>query len=408
MIRPLPPVAILIAAFGLAVMPTLAIYFSRSLVAPCLVIAACIVFHAWRRRAWEMPNRRVIMAFGLLACWATLSMVWALDRGLAVRQALGLVFTMAAAAAVVAAAGAMDRQSRRTLLWAAAAGLAVSWAFTAMELVFDGVFLRYRSFYTSGLGTVMKPGNAVAVALLAPVLAALWALGRPRLAWAMGAAWVMVMPFSYSEAARIGMLTLLGGLVLARLAPRFGPRLMAAVLAAVILVAPPLTRLIPPPQETWDNYPNLKNSAHHRLTIWRFVGERIFEHPVIGWGLNSSKVMPGAEDERVYQRSLPDGRQEIFRETNLPLHPHNVILQWWLELGAVGAALGGMVVASLLLLGARAMPDPWRRALAVAAVTGIMGIFVGAYGAWQSWWLSILSLAGMVLALASRDDGGER
>lgn len=392
-----------VAALVLALVPTQAIYVPRSLVVPCLVIAAALIFEGWRRRVWGGADRLVVVALGLLSGWAVLSTAWALDLVLALRENAGLAANMIIAFLAVCAAVRLEPAARRTLLWAIVCGMAIAWVFTTMELVFDGVFLRYRSSYSYGLGTVMKPGNAVAVALLAPTVAALLALGRPRLALLMGAAWLAVIPFSYSEAARIGAVALAGGVLISRMAPRVGSRLMMAGLAALILATPLLLRMIPPPQEVWDTYPHLKNSAHHRLAIWRFAGERIAEHPVIGWGMNSSKVMPGAEDLHIYHRSRPDGSTETFHETNLPLHPHNVVVQWWLELGGIGAALGALVVWSLVRLGGNAMPDPWRRALAIGCVIGIMGIFVGAYGAWQSWWLSILALAAMVLALASRN-----
>lgn len=398
-----PSWPIRVAALGLVVIPTLAIYFPRALVVPCLIIAAAIIFEGWRGKSWGRVDRPVALAFGALVGWAVLSTVWALDTALALRENAGLAANVVIAGLAVCAAVRLNPASRRFLLWGIVCGMAVSWAFTTMELVFDGVLLRYRSFYSYDLGTVMKPGNALAVALLAPSVAALVSLGRPRLALLMAAAWLAVIPFSYSEAARIGAVVLVGATLLCRVLPRVGPRLLAAGMMVMILVTPMLLRMIPPPQEIWDSYPRLKNSAHHRLAIWRFAGQRIIEHPVLGWGMNSSKVMPGAEDETLYQRPRADGSIEYFHETNLPLHPHNVVVQWWLELGGVGAVLGGLVVWSLARLGRNSMPDPWRRALAVGGVIGIMGIFVGAYGAWQSWWLSTLSLAAMVMALASRD-----
>lgn len=392
-----------IISLGLLVIPTLAIYFPRSLVVPCLIVAAATIGEGWRRRQFALIDKPLAMALAAMLCWSVLSALWALDVGFALRDSVGLAALMGIALISAAAIVRMENGDRRMLLWAAAAGLAVAWAFTTMELVFDGVLLRYRSTYTYGLPTVMKPGNSVAVVLLAPVCAALLALGRPRLAVAMAAAWLAILPFSYSEAARIGAAGLVAAAILVRVWPVAGRRLIGGGLAAGIMAVPLLLSLLPTPQEIWDRYPGLKNSAHHRLAIWHFAGGHIVEHPVIGWGMNSSRVMPGAEDEHVYQRPRPEGGIESFRETNLPLHPHNVAVQWWLELGGIGAALGVAILAGLLRLGGRAMPDPWRKALAAATVVAVMGIFVTAFGAWQSWWLSILALAGMILALASRD-----
>ncbi len=102
----------------------------------------------------------------------------------------------------------------------------------------------------------------------------------------------------------------------------------AAVLSVLVVVTAPLTfaRLdrVSGVVHTADE---VKLSAGHRLLIWSFVGDRIAEHPLRGWGLDSSRAIPGGRDP-----IRPD-------ETWLPLHPHNAPLQLWLELGVPGAVL---------------------------------------------------------------------
>ena len=36
-----------------------------------------------------------------------------------------------------------------------------------------------------------------------------------------------------------------------------------------------------------------KDSAGHRLEIWHFAGQRIAERPLLGWGLDASRAIPG-------------------------------------------------------------------------------------------------------------------
>ena len=43
----------------------------------------------------------------------------------------------------------------------------------------------------------------------------------------------------------------------------------------------------------FDAVDDFKESAGHRLLIWSFTGNRIAEHPVLGWGLDSSRAIPG-------------------------------------------------------------------------------------------------------------------
>ena len=86
----------------------------------------------------------------------------------------------------------------------------------------------------------------------------------------------------------------------------------------------------------------VKFSAAHRLLIWSFVGDRIAEHPLAGWGLNSSRAIPGGKDP------IEPGASW------LPLHPHNAPLQLWLELGVPGAVLLALLAAYAWLALARA------------------------------------------------------
>jgi len=88
----------------------------------------------------------------------------------------------------------------------------------------------------------------------------------------------------------------------------------------------------------------------------------------------------------------------------LPLHPHNAILQVWIELGGVGAALG---FGPLIFVIWRAFRNPaWRTPPAQAMIAGTMTAAVSvsliSFGIWQEWFLSGLFIAAAFLVLAAR------
>jgi len=88
----------------------------------------------------------------------------------------------------------------------------------------------------------------------------------------------------------------------------------------------------------------------------------------------------------------------------LPLHSHNAILQVWIELGGVGAALG---FGPLIFVIWRAFRDPaWRTPPAQAMIAGTMTAAVSvsliSFGIWQEWFLSGLFIAAAFLVLAAR------
>ena len=71
------------------------------------------------------------------------------------------------------------------------------------------------------------------------------------------------------------------------------------------------------------------NSIVYRLHIWDFVTGKIYEKPLLGWGAGASKRL-GTEDQGI----LNDPNFGPLGEA-IPVHPHNGILQIWLEFGAL-------------------------------------------------------------------------
>ncbi len=117
-----------------------------------------------------------------------------------------------------------------------------------------------------------------------------------------------------------------------------------------------------------------------RLDIWTFATARIIEHPLRGWGLDTSRIF-----------------------TEIPLHTHDAALQIWLELGAIGAALMCLAwVAIFSLINNLAQRD--RNLGAVAAATAVTYLTIGAlsFGVWQEWWLALGALAFATIAMLDR------
>ncbi len=222
--------------------------------------------------------------------------------------------------------------------------------------------------------------------LLLPSAAALRRRPSAALFAAAGALTVLVLD---GTAAKVALLV---GLAVA--AASWRRRVMVARIAAVVTVlavaTAPLSfgRLeqIASVVRTADW---VKASAGHRLLIWSFVADRIAEHPLRGWGLDSSRAIPGGRD--------PIGPGETW----LPLHPHNAPLQVWLELGAPGAiALALLCGWFWLALAAAPWPPPYAAA-AAGSLAAACAAAVATYGVWQEWWLGTLSFAMfMVLVMA--------
>ena len=90
--------------------------------------------------------------------------------------------------------------------------------------------------------------------------------------------------------------------------------------------------------------------------------------------------------------------RNIFAEP-IPLHPHNAILQVWLELGAVGAGFLAFFLVEILHLVQRVTQNRWEAAVCYGIFTSGLTISSLSYGIWQSWWLASLLLAAAFMAV---------
>lgn len=312
---------------------------------------------------------------GCLILWGAVSALWSVDPIRSLIVAARLTGLFAAGLALVAAADAITTPGRLALLLVVGLILGIAMALT--ELATEGVLSAYFSERTYQSARLNQASIAFAVLLL-PVSAMLFYLGHKVCAALLVIATVGTI---YALAGTAAKAVLIAGLPMSLLLYRSGPIVAgaAAVISIIIIITAPLTfaRLeqLPALSESADS---VKLSAGHRLLIWSFTGDRIAERPLGGWGLDSSRAIPGGEDP------IRPG------ETWLPLHPHNAPLQLWLELGVPGAVLFAFVVA----LAWRALAHAGWPPLFFAAAGGSLTIaFVGCfatYGIWQEWWLGTL------------------
>lgn len=224
-----------------------------------------------------------------------------------------------------------------------------------------------------------------ALAMIWPVTLALWRRSPAQAIIGCLVALALVSGFASSAA----ILAVAAGILCCALT-FYLPRVLCYIVAfgvlAAVFAGPFVSQHVAPPDNVALGELLIPNSAHHRLLIWQFTADKIAERPLLGWDFNSSKTIPGNTS------SLGIG------PTALPLHPHNVWLQWWLELGVVGAIFGAV------LIGGTAWrlrePDLARaeRTISLALLVAMFLIGGVAYGAWQSWWIAAILFAVVFMA----------
>ncbi len=140
---------------------------------------------------------------------------------------------------------------------------------------------------------------------------------------------------------------------------------------------------------------NVDPNWGYRVEIWRYVSELIRNRPLEGYGFDASRVIGQSAT------LIPS-----FEGKTSFLHPHNGMLQVWLELGLVGVVL----LLATAALGFRAFlkrkPNRLILAAVCATVTTSAVIWSLSFGAWQGWWLAVLGLTAACTVVAVHSLGG--
>lgn len=136
-----------------------------------------------------------------------------------------------------------------------------------------------------------------------------------------------------------------------------------------------------------------KSSFYHRLYIWKFVSGEVLSKPWTGWGLDASR--------HKYFSEIKISAKEIRNQTPfleiscldlLPLHPHNLPLQLWLELGFPGIFLIIYLISLTVIMIPQIFKENLSKPAAYASFASALVMSMGSYGTWQSWWVSGLWL----------------
>lgn len=223
-------------------------------------------------------------------------------------------------------------------------GLAVGWGTSEAE----GVH-RLQATYPSANQLGLLLGRAL------PFLLALAALPDRRRWPAAGGVAVagLALLATYSLGAWLGTAAAL--LAMAILAGRRRVGLIGLGLGAVGLLGLLASR----PERLLSHLQPGQGTTFFRLQLWQSALAMLRDHPLLGVGLDNFLYL-------YQQRYIAP---EALAEANLS-HPHNLVLQFWLELGLLGLLAGLWLLGAGLRLARRAWyrsPDAGARALALGA-----------------------------------------
>lgn len=377
----------------------------------------------------------VLLTLGVFLVLAVASSFWAPDPTRAIHVALKVTALCLGGLVAVESVAALGARHPRRFEAALVGGLVLGAAILLVAVVYakvtgESLWGEHRSDPL----TTLSPGQPPLLLLALLVAAMLWKRrARTPAALVLGAT---VAAFALLSNASV-LVGSVAGLVAFGLSWVMGRRaliLLAVWAAGLVLAAPGVVRLLPSGDEMFQKVGFVVPSAVHRVYMWHFVVARIVEHPLRGWGLASSRDIPGGDEivrpagpeviigsgEDARPKPLLTRRGELIPHRSgtllmqnseyLPLHPHNTALQLWLELGLPGALLMAWTVSVLYLRRPPADAGAFASALRAGLVSTYLVIGALSYGAWQTWWIAlgwmIAALAAGVMTARARGDPG--
>jgi len=374
--------------------PLVAVTVPRGL-AP-LVIACCVIGTVMFRLdqgRWPVPSMRWLLIVGCFLAYGALSALWSIRPVQSLRQAFELAYTLIpallfATAAVQTPLPVLDERRIRWFLLAYFAAIVL----LMLDLLHGlPVYLLMRGGVSrdSELEGSLINRNMVAMAALCwPAFQAFWLRREWGAAALLPVGMIVLVTGGSSESAMVGLLIGLITLAIAMVAPTF-TRVALGVGVVVTFFG-----TIPAMEWLYSldliDHTHLPFSFLHRIEIWHYASNLVFEKPLFGWGLDSSRSLA---EKVIVER----GGYEF---PVLPIHPHNAFLQVWLELGLVGVCFG-IAIGLTVLRGIGQLPSQ-SQPVALAAFAGSMAMILVAYGIWQVWWIGVLILSLLMIHVLAR------
>ncbi|MDX2156550.1 MAG: O-antigen ligase family protein [Hyphomicrobiaceae bacterium] len=377
-----------------------------------LTVPAVIVAAHKERIRWPYRPVPLEVAAICLGAYIAINASWSVEPleaygKVALYAALGLLISLAARAIP-----ALGEEAARRLWHAVIIAVGIAAAFLAVEAAFGQPIKRAVSTLLPFLrppakhvmmeaGRVVHIGHYVLNRNVALLCLMLW----PALLMARAA----LKP----SAARVVMAGLLGLTAIAVLSSEHETSMLALVAGCLVFAGmwalPGIVRwlvvagwvtatllIVPLAASAYSNglYQAqwMPKTARNRIVLWGVTASKVRETPLLGVGLGSTKSL---DQEAADSAAWPKDHPYPLRTGR---HSHNIYMQTWYELGAVGAALllalGLALQYGLSRLSVQIQPYAYASLVTAALVAAF------SWGMWQPWFMAAFGFWGVGLLMA--------
>lgn len=371
-----------------------------------LFIVTALAVLAWSRfyrEPLDRPPASFLLPFAVFVVYAAMSSAWSPTPLVSLNSAVILGLITCGGLMLASFANGLETTERNVLARALVIGALLALVLFGVEKLSDaGVWRWVRALNTGETNIpaparpmfVYNPAMSVGVLFIWPLLL-LW-LDKRRMLAISGVLLALLIVF-WSDAETPTLAVLLGALTAllvwrARVVMRVT---LGVIVIALMIAAPLIPGQLPGPETIRAEMPYLSHSAIQRIMIWKVAVKHISADPIAGLGMNTTRSLYGKETKIISNLPPPEPGGTVWSNVfePIPLHPHNAVIQIWLELGGLGIAGLAWIIVTLIRVAGRRREHPLVMGFYVSSLT----IASLSFGAWQSWWICALWLAASLL-----------
>ena len=409
-----------VLSIGIYLVLPIAIFAPKGL-APLFALSILLILMSpERRQLKKLSIKYYSLILGTIVILAAISSIWSLTPEKSFITMLSLAVTFAGGICLIHVCTRLSASDRQTLRTAIIFGGIVGFGLLAIETSQNAAISQWlKSLVGYEIQTAannrlsLNSASAIATLYFWPWSILIYNQFRDWKAYVGIIAACIVVLFSQSDAPTVALAAGISVFILSLLFSRCIVGILGTALVLSILLMPVLTEALPDPLSSnfkssffapsWE--PTIQgsspffNSLNHRFIIWKTVLQHVKQRPLFGHGFDTARALYGPESKSLMTLfpSRPDIILKI-RSEPIPLHPHNSILQVWLEFGLAGAILLAALTTSILITINKRVQHQRERAICYALLISAVSIASVSFGAWQSWWLSGLFLIAGIAA----------
>ena len=374
------------------------LFIPVAIVAPRIVVWEIIIgglvglYYSRKQSLTQIPLPLNIIIL-MIPLWALVTTLWAKYPISSLMTSLKILALVVLGLYWCRLTLSVPQQTRKSLITA----LIVGFLFGLLFLIGDIWFKNpWQIFWGKSSAKALAQGSLLISLVAWPII--LWVLRRPYSIYGrigllvsllISIFWVLLQIDCDTSFIGLfmGICVFLGTLSFPRLTS-FGMRLFVPI----IIISFPFISLFafkPEHIPTYNTYLH-EISFIDRFYIWNDVAATILEHPWKGIGVDGTRYHEKNQELREWQFIDEAGKKHKIQTQRFGIHPHNAILQLWLELGFVGFILG-------ILLPCQVLRQIYCTNLSLVEKAVSSGLFTGVFlvvwvnlGFWQNWWIAAL------------------